>query len=60
MRTKKAFKMKQKAFFINFKGLSIQQITPFFSEADSPTLSYLQPLHKEYKIKIKMLQGQWL
>ena len=52
--------MKQKAFFINFKGLSIQQITPFFSEADSPTLSYLQPLHKEYKIKIKMLQGQWL
>ena len=27
---KRAFKMKQKAFFIVFKGLSIKQITQFF------------------------------
>ena len=30
LRTKIAFKMKQKAFFITFNGLSIKQITQFF------------------------------
>ena len=30
--------MKQKAFFINFKGLSVKQITQIFSEGESPTL----------------------
>ena len=38
MRTKRAFKMKQKAFFINFKGLSVKQIAQIFSEGESPTL----------------------
>ena len=30
LRTKITFKMKQKAFFITFNGLSIKQITQFF------------------------------
>ena len=30
LRTKKAFKVKQKAFFIMFKGLSLKQIKQFF------------------------------
>ena len=30
LRTKRAFKIKQKAFFITFKGISIKQITQFF------------------------------
>ena len=34
----KAFKIKQKAFFIIFKGLSVKQITQFFLEGESPTL----------------------
>ena len=32
--------MKQKAFFIIFKGLSVKQITQFFLEGESPTLTY--------------------
>ena len=35
----RAFKMKQKAFFTIFKGLSMKQITQFFLEGESPTLS---------------------
>ena len=31
--------MKQKAFFIIFKGLSFKQIKNFFLEGDSPTLN---------------------
>ena len=38
LRTKRAFKMKQKAFLIIFKGLSLKQIKQFFLEGDTPTL----------------------
>ena len=30
--------MKQKAFFITFKGLSMKQITQFYFEGERPTL----------------------
>ena len=33
--------MKQKAFFIIFKGLLMEQITQIFSEGESPTLIFL-------------------
>ena len=36
----RAFKMKQKAFFIIFKGLSINQIIQIFLEGESPTLKF--------------------
>ena len=35
---KRAFKMKQKVFFIILKGLLLKQIKPFFWEGKSPTL----------------------
>ena len=35
---KRAFKMKQKTFFIVFKGLSLKQIKQFFLGTESPTL----------------------
>ena len=38
LRTKRAFKMKGKAFFIIFKGLSMKQITQFFLEGEGLTL----------------------
>ena len=37
---KRAFKTKQKTFFINFKGLSIKQITQIFLEGENPILNY--------------------
>ena len=37
-RTKRAFKMKQKAFFVTLNGLSVKQITQFFLKFESPTL----------------------
>ena len=33
--------MKQKAFFIIFKGRSLKQITQIFLEGDSPTLNLI-------------------
>ena len=39
LRTKKAFKMNKKAFFVIFKGFSIKQITQAFLEGESLTLS---------------------
>ena len=36
---KRAFKMKQKGFFIIFKGFSLKQITQTFLEGESPTLN---------------------
>ena len=40
LRTKRAFKMKQKAFFIIFKGLSMKHIIQFFFlECESLTLN---------------------
>ena len=47
LRTQRAFKMKQKAFFTIFKGLSLKQIKQFFLESESPTLSLLKELHRE-------------
>ena len=41
LRTKKAFQINQKAFFIIFKGLSLKQIKHFFLEGESLTLSIL-------------------
>ena len=40
---KRAFKMKYKAFFIIFQALSMKQITQFFLESDSPTLTCFVP-----------------
>ena len=37
-RTKRAFKMKQKAFFVTLNGLSVKQITQFFLKFESRTL----------------------
>ena len=37
--------MKQKAFFITFKGLSIKKIAQIFLEGKSPTLN---DLYKQY------------
>ena len=39
LRMKRAFQMKWKAFFIFFKELSMKQITQFFWEGETPTLS---------------------
>ena len=39
LRTKRAFRMKLKTFFIIFKELSIKQITQIFLEGESPTLT---------------------
>ena len=36
------FKMKSKAFFINFKGILLKQITKIFLEGESPTLSWIK------------------
>ena len=42
LRTKGAFKMKQKSFFINFKGIPLKQIKQFFLECEGPTLNRQQ------------------
>ena len=39
---KKAFRIKSKAFFMIFKGLSMKQITQFFLEGESLTLRKIQ------------------
>ena len=39
LRIKRAFKMKEKTFFIIFKGLSMKQIMHIFLEGESPTLN---------------------
>ena len=39
LRTKRAFKIKQQAFFITFKKLSLKQIKQIFLEGESPTLN---------------------
>ena len=38
LRTKRAFKMKQKVFFIIFEGLSLKHIKKFFWQSENPTL----------------------
>ena len=42
LRTKRAFKMKEKASFIIFEGLSLKQINKVFLEGESPTLIKFQ------------------
>ena len=42
LRAKRAIKMKEKAFFIIFKRLSINQITQTFLEGEGPTLALLK------------------
>ena len=44
--------MKKKAFFIIFKGLSIKQITQFFLEGESPTLTIKQIEYISWVIEI--------
>ena len=39
LRTKTAIRMKQKAFFIIFKRLLLEQIKQFFFEGEDPTLN---------------------
>ena len=41
LRTKRAFKMKKKTFFIIFKGLSLNQIKTIFLEGERLTLNIL-------------------
>ena len=38
LRIERAFKMKKKAFFIIYEGLSLKQIKQIFLEGESPTL----------------------
>ena len=38
----RTFKMKSKAFFINFKRILLKQITKIFLEGESPTLSWIK------------------
>ena len=47
--------MKKKAFFIIFKGLSIKQITQFFLEGESPTLTIKQMEYISWVIEINWL-----
>ena len=53
--------MKQKAFFITFKGISVKQIT-LFLEGDSQTLTTNKslPLNGEETILILVLLQQYL
>ena len=48
-RTKRAFKMRQKVFFIIFKGLSLKQIKTIFLKDESPTLRVLKLLRTKYE-----------
>ena len=52
---KKAFKMKQKAFFITFEGLSLKQIRIFFLEGESSTLTIL-PGKNNPQVKFQRLR----
>ena len=45
LRTKIAFKMKQKAFFIILKRISLKQIKQIYSEGENPTLNNLTDLN---------------
>ena len=47
--------MKQKAFFKIFKGLSMKQITQFFLEEESPTLSIFFCRYSLNLFKMKLL-----
>ena len=39
LKNEKSFKMKQKAFFINIKGLPLNKIKHFWGEGESPTFT---------------------
>ena len=47
---RKAFKMKQKTFFIIFKGLSLKQIKIFFLKGESPALSVMEGIAQKRQI----------
>ena len=49
----RAFKMKLKAFFITFKGLSLKQII-FFLECESPTLSFSDKCNSSFNHRVYM------
>ena len=49
LRTERAFKMKKKAFFFIFVGLSIKQIAQIFLECGSLSLNYNIYLIKKFK-----------
>ena len=53
MRTKRAFKMKLKEFFIIFIGLSMQQIKQIILESESPTLNSVKT--SKFSIKLSFL-----
>ena len=42
LRTKRAFKMQEKAFSIIFKGLSLKQVKELFLKGESPNLRELE------------------
>ena len=46
---KRSSKMKQKAFFIIFKGLLLKQIKQIFLEGESPILSVIAVKIKQWK-----------
>ena len=48
--------MKQKAFFIIFKGFSLKQIKTIFLEGESPTLTYVDTLIKGHQRNQKINQ----
>ena len=49
----KRFKLKQKAFFIIFKGLSLKQIKQVFLEGKSAILIYFIILNASFQAQIK-------
>ena len=50
LRTKRAFKMKQKTFFINLEGLSLNQIKIFFGRSESDFKMFIVVDEKYLKI----------
>ena len=50
LKTKKAFKMKGKSFFIIFKGLLLKQIKLTFLEGKTPTFKYLSNIWRVLKM----------
>ena len=52
LRTKRAFKMKQKVFFITFRGLSWKQIKQAFSEGESLGVSRCNVQIYNFKINL--------
>ena len=66
LRTKRAFKIKQKAFFVIFKGLSMKQIIRIFLECESlnlndhtgKLLNGYEGIHSGYGYGLRNKQGK--